>query len=317
MITLNIQNIMDSVKKNHDLIDIKLKNYNSSFMVDNFTTINNLKQTRLRKEFNQLCKNKLESKNLETSLSINDKKIYICKEKQVRDIPSILNKIFPNYKKLYLLGVSFKNSFLHSILSITDSQFILKGHIQKEHEIDNLRNKSSLEIDTIFKKFDYKKKKYKKSTIRDNILSSNNYLPQTINFIVDYFNLCLIFIDTDTHLFSQANGYSKDKKFIVMLKKNNIYQPILGTDGIHYFDYKILDEMENVLKPEMEVDKSELVNSNDLSNFKLPEVLEKITKYKITELQQMSKEKNISIFIDGSKKKKLKKDLYQELLQKY
>ena len=310
METINLARLEQSIKKITDLIDLNLENLNDDFLVDNFKKTNNLKNTKLRSEFNKLCKNKAESKNLEEkSLNLENKKIYICRENQVRDIPPILNPAFPNNKKLYLMGVPPKNSFIHAMHNIVDSEFLLKGPIQKEKTLDDFRNKVVLEIDNLFRDFSYKNKKFKKSTIRDNILSSKALLPQTINLITDYFGVCLLIIDAESHLFSMGNDYNNDKKFIVMIRKNNTYQPILNTEGNHFFEHNILDEIEKILKPEVEIDKSS-------NTFLMPKELGKEKDYKVTELQKIAEILEISIYDGESKKKKLKKILYEEIKQK-
>lgn len=307
---INLKKLELSVSKVRDLIDITLENLNKTFLVDNFTPHNTLKNTPLRNEFNQLCKNKAESKTMdEKSLSFENKKIYVCKDNQVRDIPPILNPVFTNYKKLYLMGVPTKNSFIHAVHNIIDSEFIMKGPIQKERTMDDFRNKIVLELDNLFKKFVYKNKKFKKSTIRDNLLSSKVFLPQTINVIADFFDTCLLIIDADSHLYSMGNDYNKDNKFIVMIRKNNTYQPILNTDGNHYFDYSILDEIEHILKPEVEIDKTD-------NTFKIPKILGKEKDYKLVDLQKIGENLDISIYEEGGKKKKLKKTLYMEIKSK-
>ena len=306
METITLTRLEQSVNKITDLIDINLSKFNENFLLDNFKKDNILKSTKLRQEFNQLCKNKAESKNIEEkSLSLDNKKIYVCRENQVRDIPPILNPAFTNFKKLYLMGVPMKNSFIHSIHNIMDTDFLLKGPIQKEKTLDEFRNNVVLEIDQLFKKYNYGQKKFKKSNIRDNLLSSKVFLPQTINLVCDYFDVCLLLIDAESHLFSLGNDYQKDKKFIVMIRKNNTYQPILNTDGNHYFESNIVDEIDKVLKPEVEIDKT----SNE---FVMPCELGKEKDYKITQLQKIAEMLNISIYSEG-KKKKLKSDLYQEI----
>ena len=65
METINLTKLEQSVNKISDLIDLTLENLNPEFLVDNFKKDNILKNTKLRKEFNQLCKNKAESKNME------------------------------------------------------------------------------------------------------------------------------------------------------------------------------------------------------------------------------------------------------------
>jgi hypothetical protein len=309
METINLTKLEQSVSKISDLIDLTLDNLNPDFLVDNFKKDNILKNTKLRKEFNQLCKNKAESKNLEEkSLTLENKKIYVCRENQVRDIPPILNPVFDNYKKLYLMGVPMKNSFIHSIHNIMEKDFILKGPIQKEKILDDFRNKVVLEIDELFKKFHYGQKKFKKSNIRDNLLSSKVFLPQTVNLVCDYFDICLLIIDAESHLFSLGNDYHKDNKFIVMIRKNNTYQPILNTDGTHCFESSILDKIEKVLKPEVEIDKT-------VNEFTMPTELGKEKDYKLTDLHKISETLNISIY-SGGKKRKLKKELYEEIKSK-
>ncbi len=315
METLTLTRLEQSVKKNNDLIDLNLEHINESFLVDNFKTYNNLKSTKLRKEFNQLCKNKAESKNMEEkTLSLESKKIYLCRENQVRDIPGILNPIFKNHKKLYLMGVPGSCSFIYSILNIMETDFLLKGPIQKERSLDDFRNNIVYNLDDLYKKYNYKNKRFKKSVLRDNILSSKALLPQTINLIADYFNVCLLIIDTETHLYSLGNDYRKDWKFIVMLRKNSYYQPILSTEGVHSFEENVLEEIDKILKPEIEIDKTPIKSESDEdSEVEIPTELLKEKDYKVSQLQKMAEKLGITIYETGSKKKKLKKDLYEEI----
>ena len=100
-----------------------------------------------------------------------------------------------------------------------------------------------------------------------------------------------------------------------MLRKNSTYQPILSTEGKHYFEQNILEELEKILKPEIEIDKSPVLNSSD-EEVELPEVLGKEKDYKISQLQKMAEKLDISIFESDSKKRKLKKNLYLEISEK-
>ena len=342
MEVVTLDRIEKSIKKITDLIDLNLEDLNEDFIIDNFKPYNNLKSTKLRKEFNQLCKNKAESKNMEEhTLSLETKKIYLCRENQVRDIPPILNPIFKNHKKLYLMGVPGKNSFIHSILNVMETDFILKGNIQKEKSLDEFRNNIVYNLDDLYKKFNYKTKRFKKAVLRENILSSRvALLPQTINLVADYFSICLVIIDTETHLYSLGNDYKNDGKFVVMLRKNSYYQPILNTEGNHCFEDNILEELDKVLKPEIEIDKfssnTKIESGNDLSKEPIKEqikepikeqikepiteqIKEPITElgkekdYKIVDLQKIAESLGISIFESDGKKKKLKKIIYEEI----
>ena len=326
MEVVTLDRIEKSIKKITDLIDLNLEDLNEDFIIDNFKPYNNLKSTKLRKEFNQLCKNKAESKNMEEhTLSLETKKIYLCRENQVRDIPPILNPIFKNHKKLYLMGVPGKNSFIHSILNVMETDFILKGNIQKEKSLDEFRNNIVYNLDDLYKKFNYKTKRFKKAVLRENILSSRvALLPQTINLVADYFGICLVIIDTETHLYSLGNDYKNDGKFVVMLRKNSYYQPILNTEGNHCFEDNILEELDRVLKPEIEIDKfssnTKIESGNDLSKEPITEQIKEPIKelgkekdYKIVDLQKIAESLGISIFESDGKKKKLKKIIYEEI----
>ena len=97
---IGIDKLSDSVKKNSDIIDINLSNFNASFLVDNYSEENyKLRITDLRNEFNRLCKNKSETKNLdEQKFSVEDKNIYLCKEKlfSYEEVIQILKELNSN-----------------------------------------------------------------------------------------------------------------------------------------------------------------------------------------------------------------------------
>ena len=90
-----------------------------------------------------------------------------------------------------------------------------------------------------------------------------------------------------------------------MIRKNNTYQPILNTEGNHQFNSDIVDRIESVLKPEVEIDKT-------VNDFQMPTELKKEKDYKLVDLQKIAETLNISIYSEG-KKKKLKKDLYLQI----
>ena len=88
------------------------------------------------------------------------------------------------------------------------------GDLQKQLKIDEIRNEMVFKLDDLFKEMKYNSGKFKKVTIRDNLLNNKSLLPQTLTFIADYHKVCIIIIDTD-------------KK--VIIKNSKIY---LGTKPI-------------------------------------------------------------------------------------
>ena len=315
---LSLVDIEKSVKKVSDLIDININNLLNEFLVDNFEEASVLRNTELRTEFNNLCKGKTESKNITEKPQIDNKKIYLCKEEQIRDIPPLLISLFDNPKKYYIYGTPSQFSFYHSILLIIQSDFILQGKIQKEKIIDDSRNNLVYELDDFYKKNNYKSKKFKKSVIRDNLLNSKSFLPQVNTYIADYYNVCLLIIDTETYLYSLINDFNKDKDFVIMLRKNNYYQPILNSEGNNRFDNQIIEKISKILKPEFEIDfmkKEEIDNkkNNDSVDIDNKFELQKENKYKIAELQEIAKKLKIEIKVKGTNKNKKKSDLYIEI----
>lgn len=327
---LNLNQLEQSVKKINDLVDISINNFNKSFNIDNFEPVSILRNTNLRTEFNTLCKGKQESRNLnEQDNKENDKKIFLCKEEQIRDIPPLLHSLFDKVNKYYIYGTPSNYSFYHSILLIINSEFILQGKLSKEQIIDESRSKLVFDLDQNYVKFEYKKKRYTKSTIRENLLNSKVFLPQVNAYIADFYDVCLLIIDTETYLYSLINDYDKNKKFVIMLRKNNYYQPILNSEGNNLFDCDIVDKINKILKPEFDIDfnikekkilkeKEELENTNTLENATIDKnyVLLKETKYKLNELHIISKKLSIDIKILGTNRNKKKSDLYMEISDK-
>ena len=299
------------VKKVDMILDININNFNDDFLVDNFKKICVLRNSNLRTQFNNICKGKQESKEINITEVKQCNKIYLCKEEQIRDIPNLIISLFNKPKKYFIYGTPSNYSFYHSLLLILDKEYILYGGLQKEKKIDDIRNKLVFTLDENYKKFNYKDRKYKKSIMRDNLLNSKMILPQVINYITDYYDICLLIIDTDTYLYSLINEYCIDKNYIIMLRKNNYYQPILNSEGNSKFNYELLDKLAKILKAEFTIDKNIKKNNivdeilEDKNNFK------KESKYKLTELHDIALYYNISIKFNG--KNKLKKDLYQEI----
>lgn len=316
---LSLIDIEKSVKKVSDLVDININNLLEEFLVDNFEEVSILRNTELRTEFNNLCKGKTESKNIAEKPQIDNKKIYLCKEEQIRDIPPLLLSLFDNPKKYYIYGTPSQFSFYHSILLINQSDFILQGKIQKEKIIDDSRNNLVYKLDDFYKKNNYKSKKFKKSVIRDNLLNSKSFLPQVNTYIADYYKVCLLIIDTETYLYSLINDFDKDREFVIMLRKNNYYQPILNSEGNNKFSFQIIEKISQILKPEFEIDfiKKESANINkketESINIDKEFELQKESKYKVVELQEIAKKLNIETKINGTNKNKKKSDLYIEI----
>lgn len=320
---LSLSQLEKIVKKVTAVIDVPLSNFNPDFMIDNYQETNILRSSMLRTEFNTLCKGKTESKNLANVTYENEKKIYLCKEDQIRDIPPLLKSLFEKPSKYYILGTPSNSSFFYAFLSILNSDFILQGNVHKEEAINTLRDDLVFNLDKFYTENNYKNKRFKKSVIRDNILNKKVFLPQVIHYILDYHNICLVIIDTETYLYTLGNDYSEDREYIMMLRKNNYFQPILNSEGSAKLTYSILDKISKIMKPEFEIVRNmestptsistessgSVSNTNPNSNLKL----EKESKYKLIDLQELATKLKIPIKKPNTNRNKKKSDLYEEI----
>ena len=136
--------------------------------------------------------------------------------------------------------------------------------------------------------------------------------------------MCLLVIDTETYLYTLACDYHVDRDYIIMLRKNNYYQPILNSEGKSKFTTDMLQKLSVILKPEFEIDTNpvtpSIVNTNTNTNTsESTEVsikLEKESSYKIGELQSIAEKLGLGIKQHNTNKNKKKSDLYLEIKAK-
>ena len=103
-----------------------------------------------------------------------------------------------------------------------------------------------------------------------------------------------------------------------MIRKNNYYQPILGVDGKNKFSWEIMEKISKVLKPEFEINMDpkkeiEVVEEEPKKNTNT-NGLQKLWKYKLSDLHEIAEKLGIEVKI-GNKNKK-KEDLYEEIKSK-
>ena len=126
--------------------------------------------------------------------------------------------------------------------------------------------------------------------------------------------MCLLIIDTESYLYSLANDFDKEKEFIIMIRKNNYYQPILGVDGKNKFSWEIMEKISKILKPEFEIimePKKEIVQEEEKPKKSNSTGLQKLWKYKLSDLYEIAEKLGIEVKV-GNKNKK-KEDLYEEI----
>lgn len=276
-------------------------------------------------------------------------------------ISNILDK-----DKYFIYVPNKKDSFIGSILSIIDMNYCSSSEQSKIKMIKEFREKIGFDIDTNFKKLNYKRN-IKKTDVQD-ILLNNKYTDNNTHiYIGDLINKNIIII-YGMHEYRLINNFSNQRESIVLYYKDGIYCPLLNQENKNFLDNDtankikkmysqktIFQNIKNNNKKHVNIntskDMSDLIDKNNIKIFgkknkmnsediyiqvnkdnnkvyikkddlekgekqrekKIEEEIKLIKKMKIAELHTIAIKYNIDIY-NGSKKK-LKKDLMEEIIK--
>ena len=187
---------------------------------------------------------------------------------------------------------------------VTDISEVIIGNneidfssIEDNHKKQYIINKK-LEIASDVKKETKLAKNFTVSVIQNGLQSMNNL--STILYLNDYYNIHCVIHNQDTNKYYQTT--LKKYPILVCIYKNNKWKKSeyeISTD-IEYSDIQELNQIIN-LDADWMIYKPYLLN---------------ISKYKVLELEKIAEENNISL-VNNNGKKKLKKELYNEINLKY
>ena len=117
-------------------------------------------------------------------------------------------------------------------------------------------------------------------------------------FLADYYNVNILLINMNNKKYRIVNDYNKYNRTLIFIENKYKYEPILSINKSDYnhlvqFIYDNIEQQKILLKS-----------------------IGPISKYKLSDLQKIASQLNISIdYIKNDKlKKKLKKDLYSEIV---
>ena len=275
----------------------------------------------------------------------------IFNNEDIINIPDNLFCIFKNsksrldIKNYYLYGIKNEDSFYNAIVLLTQKDYIIKSKSEKSGAIISFKREMGLKVNISYNNYDYKQLKFKKSNMISELMEDGILNYSLIVSTSDYINrnICIIDIDKKTYLYIPTTIIEDDDNddndnniygFLMMIKINNYYLPIMNTNGINIFDTKILSIIkDNFEKEEIDSCYRERVNnvkfrrqsssdskSNSTNNSvnlieTLPLQLKAISAYKLKDLQEMAiKYKlNIKKNDNGKEKNKTKAEIYNEL----
>jgi len=307
--SISIKNITKRIKSNKQNIKINL-DVNSDFEQ------NSVIKKRVKQNLDILKKDEINDDN---------KGDIIYNDSEVINIPKKLDDLFDNLlcDNYYLYGISINNvSFLNSLLYILLSDFKFKN--SKEQQEFSIQLKINLlnELSTYFKNNKYSKLNYKKQSMEDNI-ENNLFENAELHYLSDYYSINLIVLDYYKFTYYTGVNYNEDNNNIIIVKYNDIYLPmihIFGESPSNLIYKCIINKLkinnltqksseENLVEEDVSSkDKDLLVKSNE--NLKL----KALSSYKLIDLQDICKEKEISLLNDNGKNK-TKKQLYDSLVE--
>lgn len=98
--------------------------------------------------------------------------LMIYNENDTVDLPEIVSKIVEPYQNnFYLFGFKNPNSLIKSIMMVYHSEFILKSKSEKENEALTFIREMAVQLNTYYKKYNYKSLKFNKNDMLDKLLN--------------------------------------------------------------------------------------------------------------------------------------------------
>jgi hypothetical protein len=325
--SINYSSVCNSVKNNKKNTEIKLDSnpnfIQSNDLINRESFLEKPKKLVSLLEINKQFEDKVINK-------VNNSLVY--KENLILELPDSLNSII-NTEKYYSFGVNKKLSFLDSCFMILDPNYTLHNHKKKLSIMNEFINHLNQQLDEFYKKNTYRKKKCKKPNMKSKLDKYEVNDPMLYLYIADTFRINIIVLDLNANTYNKMNYYNSDYYTLLFIKQSDYYLPIIHTDN-EIITSNIIDKIDQsfkVLKNSF-IDDSllEITTENNLTEVLDEEIesnqpaitkldkqlieLDKFWKYNLKQLQDLANKLDIPITDEDTKKPKLKKVLYGEIL---
>lgn len=223
--------------------------------------------------------------------STNNSLAYIKNE--IMEVPSIFGD-FLDLNKYYIYGAE---DLYESILILTNCDFLSSTNATKQEIKTTFINKLLDELNGHYKTFEYKKNYVNKTIINDNLKSSTPSI-DILKYICDANNYNILYINLSKKKYRFFKAFNQDniENNMVLLDYNNHIVPLIDIkyDAFTYKDLTKIKDYFNEIK-----------------------ILKKITSYSVADLTSLANEEKIDLYQDGTKKKKTKQMLYDDLKKIY
>ena len=324
---INYSTVCNSVKNNKKNTEIKLDTnpnfIQSNDLINRESFLERPKKLVSLLEINKKFEDKVVNK-------VNNTLVY--KENLILEIPNSLDSIIDT-NKYYSFGVNKKLSFLDSCFMILDPNYTLHNYKKKLSIMNEFINHLNQQLDNFYKLNSYRKKKCKKPNMKSKLDKYEVNDPMLYLYIADTFRVNIIVLDLNANTYNKINYYNSEYYTLIFIKQSDYYLPIIHTDN-EISTSSIIDKIEqnfNILKNSF-IDDSllETTTENNLTEAVDQETesnqpvitkldkqlieLDKFWKYNLKQLQDLANKLDIPIKDEDTKKPKLKKVLYEEIL---
>lgn len=294
--SLSFETVAESIRKNNKVVEINL-NQDGNFIQSTRKNINKMIS----------CKTNIDSKDKSViSLDISEPKepskfYFKTSGGEVSNLPKFMNDLFES-NDYYCLGVRKNNQFLESLLFATDKNYKLLSETEQDIKIQEIFENLLENIETYYKKYNYKSKKINKQLLIENTISRKYSDSDFRRYILDFLEINCVELDLNDMNYKILNNVCEENELSILIKQNSSHLPILNSFG-KQFSNEILKNINKIFVDKTEI---ELVSSERLLN---------IRNYKISDLQELASKHNISILkqVNGKDKKKNKQELYDEI----
>lgn len=291
---IDIKELIKNCKKNSVKKLIKNKVYNQSEK----TNLNLIETERFLYKLYQ----NIREENIKVNNNIKEEKIYKFIQKKNSDL---LNDFFEGLN-ISKINIDKGDSFIRSILVLIDSDFYSMTTLMQNKVLNIIKKELAIKFieDKHSKEFNLRKYKLKKTDIQRILLNDEPINIIIKQFISRYIDLNILIFEDNT--VSSIDNFKLYKGSILLQLKDNIYKPILINDKNYIYDIPIekIKKYNLLQNEEEELKISKKYTSKELS------------KMKILDIHIIAKSLDISILNDENKKK-IKKNLIEEIVQTY
>lgn len=162
---------------------------------------------------------------------------------QILELPNKLSKCLPNFHNLCLYGVSRIDSFITSIVLITNKEFMFYSTKQKDDTIKNKKMEYALNFRNYYRDYKYQVFKDKRMELEDQIINETELNDISRWFIANYYNVNIVILNLKEETYTLTCVWNSDYPIAIMINEDDVYIPLLNTQSENIFPSKIISDI--------------------------------------------------------------------------